>query len=51
MGGKEGGVLTLGKAIAGLTASKESDIEHDLGEIRRGVKRRRAAVKAQGGVV
>jgi hypothetical protein len=50
-GGKEGGVLTLGKAIAGLTASKESDIDHDLGEIRRGVKRRRAAVKAQGGVV
>ncbi|KAF9517838.1 hypothetical protein BS47DRAFT_1389550 [Hydnum rufescens UP504] len=50
-GGKEGGVLTLGKAIAGLTPSKESDIDHDLGEIRRGVKRRRAAVKAQGGVV
>lgn len=50
-GGREGGVLTLGKAIAGITASKDSEVDHDLGEIRRAVKRRKAAVKAAGGNV
>ncbi|KAJ3786834.1 hypothetical protein GGU10DRAFT_350600 [Lentinula aff. detonsa] len=34
----------LGKSLAMLSASKESEIEADLGEIRRGNKRRRAAV-------
>lgn len=47
-GGREGGVLTLGKAIAGITASKDAEVDHDLGEIRRAVKRRKAAVKAAG---
>lgn len=50
-GGREGGVLTLGKAIAGITASKDGEVDHDLGEIRRAVKRRKAAVKAAGGNV
>ncbi|KAF8327793.1 uncharacterized protein EI90DRAFT_3067026 [Cantharellus anzutake] len=40
--------LTLGKAIAGIIGSKEGEIDHDLGEIRRAVKRRRAAAKAAG---
>lgn len=31
----------LGKAIAMMTSSKEIEIESDLGEIRRGTKRRR----------
>lgn len=34
----------LGKSLAMLSASKETEIEADLGEIRRGNKRRRAAV-------
>lgn len=34
----------LGKAITQLSSGKEGDIESDLGEIRRGVKRRRTAV-------
>lgn len=50
-GGREGGVLTLGKAIGGLTSSKEGEVDHDLGEIRRAIKRRKAAVKAAGGAV
>ncbi|KAF8625038.1 hypothetical protein AX17_006952 [Amanita inopinata Kibby_2008] len=37
----------LGKSIAMLNGGKESEIEYDLGEIRRGNKRRRAAVVAQ----
>ena len=40
--------LTLGKAIAGIMGSKEGEVDHDLGEIRRAVKRRRAAAKAAG---
>ncbi|KAI0046526.1 hypothetical protein FA95DRAFT_1559986 [Auriscalpium vulgare] len=36
----------LGKSGAGLAACKETEIESDLGEIRRGNKRRRAAVSA-----
>ncbi|KDQ06853.1 hypothetical protein BOTBODRAFT_49133 [Botryobasidium botryosum FD-172 SS1] len=48
--GRDGGVLTLGKAIQqGLTPCKEGEIDSDLGEIRKGMKRRRAAVKAAGG--
>lgn len=48
---KSGGVqpqaLTgLGKAISQMTAGKEVEIEGDLGEIRRGVKRRRTATTA-----
>ncbi|PFH50996.1 hypothetical protein AMATHDRAFT_75196 [Amanita thiersii Skay4041] len=38
----------LGKSIGMLSGGKESEIESDLGEIRRGNKRRRAAVVAQG---
>ncbi|KAJ4488090.1 hypothetical protein J3R30DRAFT_891527 [Lentinula aciculospora] len=34
----------LGKSLAMLSASKETELEADLGEIRRGNKRRRAAV-------
>lgn len=33
----------LGKSIGYLSSCKEAEIEHDLGEIRRGNKRRRAA--------
>lgn len=47
MSGKES-QLTLGKAIAGIMGSKEGEVDHDLGEIRRAVKRRRAAAKAAG---
>lgn len=36
----------LGKSIAALTGGKESEIEADLGEIRRGNKRRRATAQA-----
>lgn len=36
----------LGKAISQMTAGKEVEIEGDLGEIRRGVKRRRTATTA-----
>lgn len=44
-GGVQPQALTgLGKAIQQLTASKELEVESDLGEIRRGSKRRRAAV-------
>ena len=44
-GGVQPQALTgLGKAIQQLTAGKELDIESDLGEIRRGTKRRRTAV-------
>ncbi|OCH96341.1 hypothetical protein OBBRIDRAFT_787423 [Obba rivulosa] len=43
-GGREAqAVGGLGKSLSALTGSKESEIEHDLGEIRRGNKRRRAA--------
>ncbi len=40
--------LTLGKAIIGITGLKEGEVDHDIGEIRRAVKRRRAAAKAAG---
>ena len=47
-GGAQPQALTgLGKAISQLTPGKEPEIESDLGEIRRGAKRRRAA--ASGG--
>ncbi|KAK2465687.1 hypothetical protein APHAL10511_002231 [Amanita phalloides] len=36
----------LGKSISMLTGGRETEIEYDLGEIRRGNKRRRAAAKA-----
>lgn len=42
-------ILALGKAIAQLSGCKEADIDHDLGDIRRAQKRRRAAVRAAGG--
>ncbi|KLO08060.1 hypothetical protein SCHPADRAFT_908933 [Schizopora paradoxa] len=43
-GGAQPQALTgLGKAIQQLTPGKEPEIESDLGEIRRGAKRRRAA--------
>ncbi len=43
-GGAQPQALTgLGKAISQLTPGKEPEIESDLGEIRRGAKRRRAA--------
>lgn len=38
----------LGKSIAYLSSCKEAEIEHDLGEIRRGNKRRRAAAANSG---
>ncbi|KAM6492181.1 hypothetical protein JOM56_011905 [Amanita muscaria] len=38
----------LGKSIAMLTGGKDTEIEFDLGEIRRGNKRRRAAAIQQG---
>lgn len=54
-GGKEAlsgvSALALGKAIGQLIGCKEADIEHDMGNIRRAQKRRRAAVRAAGGVV
>ena len=36
----------LGKAITQLSSCKEGEVEGDLGEIRRGVKRRRTAATA-----
>ncbi|KAI5121884.1 hypothetical protein M0805_001090 [Coniferiporia weirii] len=49
-GGVQPQALTgLGKAIQQLTASKENDVENDLGEIRRGAKRRRAAATGVAG--
>jgi hypothetical protein len=41
--------LALGKAIGQLGGCKEADIDHDLGNIRRAQKRRRAVVRAAGG--
>ncbi|KAL0953652.1 hypothetical protein HGRIS_004855 [Hohenbuehelia grisea] len=38
----------LPKSVAAIAACKEAETEHDLGEIRRGNKRRRAAVMAMG---
>jgi hypothetical protein len=38
------GVGGLGKSVAMLLGAKETEIEGDLGEIRRGNKRRRVAV-------
>lgn len=43
--------LALGKAIGQLNGCKEADIDHDLGNIRRAQKRRRAAVRAAGGAM
>jgi len=44
-GGNQGQALGgLGKSLLLLNASKDSEIENDLGEIRRGSKRRRAAI-------
>ena len=37
----------LGKAIQQLTSSKELEVEGDLIDIRRGTKRKRAAVTSQ----
>ena len=39
--GQAGGV-TLGKAISNLTGLKESEIEYDMSEIKKGLKRKRA---------
>ncbi|KAH9943835.1 hypothetical protein B0H21DRAFT_747777 [Amylocystis lapponica] len=39
----------LGKSLAFLTGAKESEVEHDLGEIRRGNKRRRVAANTLSG--
>ncbi|KAA1468958.1 hypothetical protein DENSPDRAFT_772455 [Dentipellis sp. KUC8613] len=39
----------LGKSFSGLTTCKESEIESDLGDIRRGNKRRRVAAGAMAG--
>ena len=44
-GGNQGQALGgLGKSLLLLNTTKDSEIENDLGEIRRGSKRRRAAV-------
>ena len=44
-GGNQGQALSgLGKSLLLLNTTKDSEIENDLGEIRRGSKRRRAAV-------
>ena len=44
-GGNQGQALGgLGKSLLLLNATKDTEIENDLGEIRRGSKRRRAAV-------
>jgi len=44
-GGNQGQALGgLGKSLLLLNATKDSEIENDLGEIRRGIKRRRAGV-------
>ena len=44
-GGNQGQALGgLGKSLLLLNATKDSEIENDLGEIRRGSKRRRAAI-------
>lgn len=49
-GGVQPQALTgLGKAIQQLTSAKENDIENDLGEIRRGAKRRRTAATGAAG--
>ncbi len=42
-GGQQHAMGGLGKAILLLTGGKETEIESDLGEIRRGTKRRRLA--------
>lgn len=44
-GVRDGGGLVLGRAAIALTGLREGEIESDLGEIRKGVKRRRAAAK------
>ncbi|KAF8316533.1 hypothetical protein DL93DRAFT_2077738 [Clavulina sp. PMI_390] len=46
MGGAS--ALALGKAIGQLGGSREGEVDSDLGEIRRAVKRRRAAVRNAG---
>ncbi|TDL23761.1 hypothetical protein BD410DRAFT_838768 [Rickenella mellea] len=47
-GGVQPQALTgLGKAISQMTSGKEVEIESDMGEIRRGAKRRRAAATTQ----
>jgi hypothetical protein len=49
--GREVIPVTLGKATGSLTMLKEGEIESDLQDIRRGMKRRRAAAKASGTTV
>jgi hypothetical protein len=44
----QAGVGGLGKSLAVLSVTKEMDVEADLGEIRKGNKRRRATVMSSG---
>jgi hypothetical protein len=48
-GARDGAGLVLGRAALSLTGLREGETESDLGDIRKGVKRRRAAAKSSGG--